>query len=186
MFEKILGSIQQTARFSENEQTLFVSKLKTRTFQKNNCLLKVGQVCSVIYYVRKGALRLYHMTENGDELTLNLFSDNDWVIDFDSFMAQKPAKNTLVAFQETEVFEISIVNIHELVAVSQIFLFLGKIFKEGLKDSMYDMLITPEEKYIYLLNHKPLLLQTFPMKYIASYLKMTPETLSRVRRKINH
>ena len=115
MFEKILGSIQQTARFSENEQTLFVSKLKTRTFQKNNCLLKVGQVCSVIYYVRKGALRLYHMTENGDELTLNLFSDNDWVIDFDSFMAQKPAKNTLVAFQETEVFEISIVNIHELV-----------------------------------------------------------------------
>jgi hypothetical protein len=57
----------------------------------------------------------------------------------------------------------------------------------GLQDaSVHGNLISPEVKYKEILAKKPLLIQRFPLKYIASYLRMTPETLSRVRRKLNH
>jgi CRP-like cAMP-binding protein len=185
MFEKILASIQRVGRFSEKEQTLFVDKLKNLTIQKNDCLLKEGQVCSAVYFINTGAIRQSHITENGDELTLNLLTAEDWVLDFDSFMQQKQAKNTLTALEKTDVFELTVHGIHALIAESQAFLLLGKFFQHGLRDSIYDTLPLPEDKYKHLLQHKPQLLQAFPLKYIASYLKMTPETLSRVRRKIN-
>lgn len=185
MFEKIIAAIQRVGRFSEREEALFAQKLTHLTLQKNDCLLKEGQVCSAVYFINSGAIRQSHITESGDELTLNLWTDSDWALDFESFMQQKPAKNTLTALETTDVFELTVHDIHALIAESQAFLMLGKFFPQGLRDAVYDTLSLPEDKYRHLLTHKPQLLQVFPLKYIAAYLKMTPETLSRVRRKIN-
>jgi CRP-like cAMP-binding protein len=186
MFDKILTTIQRLGRFSEHEQLLFTDKLKIITAAKNNIFLKKGQVCQALYFVNEGAIRQYYITENEDELTLNLFAENDWVLDFDSFAHQKPSKNALITLENSVIFELNIHDLHALIAQSQSFLLLAKAFNLGVIDSTYDILTTPEEKYKYLLATRPNILQKFSLKYIASYLKMTPETLSRVRRKITY
>jgi hypothetical protein len=67
-----------------------------------------------------------------------------------------------------------------------VFLQLGKILNEPQRPALYDFTNSPEEKYKHLLDNTPQYLQIFPLKQVASYLKMTPETLSRVRRKIKY
>ena len=185
MFEKITESIQKVGRFSEQNLADFTDKLHLKTVPKDAVLLQKGQVCNAVYFVKSGSFRQYRINEENDELTLNLFLENDWVFDFESFMQQKPSKNSIAAFEETTVFELSITVLHELIAVSQAFLLLGTLLQVGARDSTYETLVSPEAKYRYLMHKKPQLLQKFPLKHIASYLRMTPETLSRVRKKMN-
>ena len=184
MFIEIIKSIQQIGRFSEQNIADFTDKLQLKTLPKDAFLLQKGQICNAAYFVKTGSLRQYNLNEDNEPLTLNLFTENDWVLDFDSFMHQKPSNNAIQAFEDTTVFELSIQAIHELIAVSQAFLLLGKLLEIGARDTAFDTL-TPDEKYQYLLMKKPQIVQKFPLKYIASYLRMTPETLSRVRKKMN-
>ena len=182
MFDEITTSIRKIGRFSDQNVADFTDKLQLKTLPKNAFLLQKGQVCTATYFVKTGSLRQFNLNEDNEPLTLNLFIENDWVLDFESFMHQKPAKNAIQAFEDTTVFELSIQSIHALIALSQAFLLLGKLLEIGARDATYDTL-TPEEKYQYLRTKKPQLLQKFPLKYIASYMRITPETLSRVRNK---
>lgn len=187
MFEQVLKSIQQLGSFSAEESATFATKLRVKKISRDLFLLKEGQICQSFYFINHGSARQYFVTDDGDELTLNLFIENDWVLDYQSFISQKPAKNYIQAFEETEVLELEVQSLHELIAQSQTFFKIAKLMEFGLHDTVHHgNLISPEEKYQEILAKKPLLIQRFPLKYIASYLKMTPETLSRVRRKINH
>jgi hypothetical protein len=81
--------------------------------------------------------------------------------------------------------ELSIENIHKLVAISPVFLQLGGILASSVsRISFFDNDLTPLKKYQFIIQNRPQLIQAFPLKLIASYLKITPETLSRVREKL--
>ncbi len=184
MFDKIRKALQQFGRFNEEELTLFTSKIQVKQLHKNDFLLREGEICGAIYFLNSGSQRHFTHTKDGTERTLNLFIENDWVLDYQSFATQKPTKNKIQAFEQCEVFEISIHSLHELIAISQKFLQMGKLLELGLQNTdLYSELASPEEKYLELLTNKPLLVKKFPLKYIASYLKIAPETLSRIRRK---
>jgi CRP-like cAMP-binding protein len=184
VFDNVLASIHQAGRFTEQEKSLFVSKLTPKTFGKKDFLLKEGQVCRALYFVHSGAIRQYRFTDSGAEITGNLFIENDWALDLESFISQKPSAGFLESYEQSEVFELNVHDIHSLIAVSQSFLALGKLFNSGIRDARYDSFASPEEKYSCLINTRPAVLQKFSLKHIASYLGVTPETLSRVRRKI--
>ena len=185
MFDKIILSIQKNGRFSEQEISFLTDRLVGKTLQQNAFLLKEGQVCAALYFVKTGALKQYYFNDDHLEVTHNFYLENDWVLDIESFLAQKPTRYNIQTSEETEVFEISIQSMHELIALSQKFLQMLKILDFCIRDARYDTLISPEEKYRHLMDTKPQFIKKFPLKHIASYLKMTPETLSRVRRKIN-
>ena len=100
-------------------------------------------------------------------------------------MTQKPSETVVRATEVSEVFKLSGYDFHELVKISDSFFRMGRIFEQALQNQDYQHnRMTPEEKYALLIASKPQIIQIFPLKYIASYLGMTPETLSRVRRKI--
>ncbi len=184
MFEEIRKSVQQFGRFNEEELTLFTTKIQVKQLLKNDFLLVEGKICTAIYFLNKGSLRHFTNRKDDTERTLNLFIENDWVLDYQSFATQKPTKNKIQAFEQSEVFELNVLSLHELIAISQKFLQMGKLLELGLQNTdLYSEQASPEEKYLELLANKPLLIQKFPLKYIASYLKITPETLSRIRRK---
>jgi CRP-like cAMP-binding protein len=149
--------------------------LVIKTVPKKALLLKVGQVSSHITIVLKGSLRIY----NADQ-TLNFFTELDWVADHNSFVSRKPSLNEIEAMEDTEVAIISIYDLHQLIAIDQVFMILGRILANL---AITPSLLSPPEKYNDLMLKHPDWIIRFPQKHLASYLGMTPETFSRMKRK---
>ena len=186
MFERIIASIQKFGSFSPEQIELFTARLKTVNLEKDEFLIKEGQVCRSFYFINEGSFRHYTIVENGEESTINLFIKNEWMFEYKSFMTQQPSQNFIQAASDSEVFSISAQDFHELVKISDSFFRLGRIFEQAIQNQDFQHnRLTPEQKYELLLATKPELLQHFPLKHIASYLGMTPETLSRTRKKLS-
>ena len=86
MFEEIILSIQKICKFTEQELFFLTDRLTRKTLQPNAFLLREGQVCRAGYFIKTGALRQYYLDDENSEVTLNLFTENDWVLDIESFI----------------------------------------------------------------------------------------------------
>lgn len=185
MDHQIKLALQGVSNFSEKEMLEIISRFKPLSLKRGASLLQEGETCRNLFFVCQGCFRQYQLAENGEEVIINLFTDNDWVIEYKSFTSQSPARTTIEAIADSEVLVMSLNDIHGLIALSQSFLRLGRILQGALQNQDYQHnKLSPEEKYKLLLSTKPQIIQKFPLKQIASYLGITPETLSRVRRKI--
>ena len=186
MYERIVSSIQRFGPFSDQQIALVRDRMKYLVLKKNEFLIREGQVCQTFYFVNRGSFRHYLVDDDGIEATLNLYMENDWVFEYKSFMTQQPSGTIIEAAEESEIFSLSGWDFHELVKISDLFFRLGTIFEQAVQNQDFQHnRLSPEEKYALLLKTKPQLLQKFPLKQIASYLGMTPETLSRIRKKIS-
>ncbi len=157
-----------------------LDRVNEKRVSKGVVLLSEGEVCRDLSFLLKGSFKQYHRNKELDEVIVNLFVEGDWVLNHQSFTSQKPSTHKIEAFEDSEILTINIHQLHELIGLYPSFFVLGKMLEAS---NPYD-LKTPEEKYIHLLETRPDFIQKFPLKYIASYLRMTPETLSRVRNKI--
>lgn len=186
MFEAITASIQSFGNFSEEQLSIIRERLKQRDVKKDEFLVKEGQVCQTFYFINQGNFRHYTVQENGEESTMNLFIKNEWVFEYKSFVTQQPSENFIQAVSDSNIFTLSANDFHALVKFSDAFFRLGRIFEQAIQNQDYQHnRLSPEQKYERLLATKPELLHHFPLKHIASYLGMTPETLSRIRKKIS-
>lgn len=185
MFDNVKKSLLKFANFSDEELSVITNRLKVLHIKRDTFLIKEGQICSHFYFIESGSFKHYIVTENGDEAILNLFLENDWMFDYKSLIAQKPSDSFIQAMDDSEVLELSLWDMHELVKQSDSFFRVGHIFEVAVHNQDYQNNKTsPEEKYALLLASKPQIIQRFPLKYIASYLGIAPETLSRIRRKL--
>jgi CRP-like cAMP-binding protein len=181
MFSHLTKTLQQYMRLPDEDVATLQSKLQILTVHKHQTILKKGQVCSGIYFVNKGTFK----QASEEDAIINLFAAGEWMLDFKSFTAQKPAEHAIVAMEESELFFLNVHDLHELIQTAPVFFQLAKLMEAGHANLSYqNHRLTPEEKYERLLNEKPQYIQLFPSKVIASFLGIAPETLSRVRRKI--
>lgn len=185
MFELFSRSIDNICTLTKDEKTLLVSKLQSRSILRDEFLLRENETCQSLFFLNKGTFRQYSISESGREKTKNLFVEGDWVFDHRSFITQQPTNTLIQALENSELFELFVYDMHDLIKASGSFFQLGSILQQT--TSFYDNVepLTPFEKYMWLLQNKPTILQKFPLKYVASYLETTPETLSRVRKKIS-
>lgn len=182
MENPLFAHLNQTGRYSEHDLLLLECELQSINIPKNETILNKGEVCSSIYFVIKGAVIHYHTDEELDETIIDLNGPNDWVVNHKSFATRKPSEYEIKSYEDSSLYRLSIESIHKLIAQSQAFLQMGKILEESTsRVEFFDHNYTPDEKYQYLVAHSAHLIQSFPQKLIASYLKITPETLSRVR-----
>jgi CRP-like cAMP-binding protein len=176
--QEILNSVGQ---FSANDVLLFEKHTVQRSFNKNDILLHEGEICPSVYFILSGSF--FQFQANGTtETIIDLHLPEEWMFNHSSLIKQVPSDTTIKAFEKSDVLELSLNNLHSLIARSQSFLSLGRLFDQaGNRTYLFDNALSPIQKYNYIKNAKPLIVQVFPVKMIASYLKIAPETLSRVR-----
>lgn len=183
---KVRETFLKLGRFSEADLMILTHHLKALPVYKDSYLINEGSVCQAIYFVEKGSFRHYQIRDTGEEITQNLYMEEDCVLDYKSFTSQKPTTSNIQALEDSDIWELSIHNLHKLMKTSDVFFQVGRIFQFGIEQQEIQIQnTTPTQRYKYLLANKPQLLQRFPLKYIASYLGMAPETLSRVRRSLS-
>jgi CRP-like cAMP-binding protein len=178
MIEIDLGTI---GSFTDSQLELFHKSLIYRQLYKNDMLLHEGQICSSAFYLVSGSAYQFRY-DDIDEKIIDLHLESEWCLNYSSFISQTPSATSLKVNSDCAVMELTLHAVHHLIAVSQAFLQLGKILEGALSRVQYfDNSMSPGQKYNHLVETRPGVLSMFSLKMIASYLKVTPETLSRVR-----
>ncbi len=178
----ISAILKTNGDYSLTDIQLFEANTTCRQLLKNDILIKPGEVCKSIYFNIAGAVYQYNSNAEMEENVIDLHLANEWFLHHNSFITQKPADGFIKAYSNSKILELTIESLHHLVGKSPAFLQLGRIFEQSTsRVHFFDNRLTPAEKYQYILDNRSTLIQYFPLKLIASYLKITPETLSRVR-----
>jgi len=157
--------------------------------RKNDYFLRIGKYSSKLSFVKTGFLRMYAYNENGEkEITQWIATQGTFVTDLSSLIFNTPSRWNIQALSDCLLYTISkekYESISEIVSDWEKLekLFIAKCFV-NLENRVFQQLsMTAEEKYQYFFEINPELFNQVPLQYIASMLGMTPETLSRVRRK---
>lgn len=187
MDQELITFIEQYGPLSPEGKEELTAFFKPQKVKKGELLLLKGQVCDKIYFVKKGCVRLYYVADEV-EITVWFSFENNSAIELSSFLSAAPSDYYLEAIEDSEVLSIyksELTGMYsrypEMEAIMRAFwedviLNLLKRFTALQKDSA-------EKRYLDLMD-QPRYMQRIPQKYLASYIGVTPSSLSRIRRNL--
>lgn len=187
MYEQFIRSVTQLVNFTDEELEYFTSFITPVSFNKKDFLLRQGEICKHVMYLNKGALS-YFIEQDGKEVIHEFFFDDCWITDYGSFLSHTPSHNNIVVLEDAEVFMFEYDAIQKLYDKSKNFERFGRliaeyIFVENERNLVALSTKSPEERYMQLIKERPQLFQRVPQYMIASFLNITPEALSRIRKR---
>ena len=172
---------------SENSLKNMALLFEETSLKRNDFFCQKNKPCSQLSFIKSGCLRVFNQTEN-KEVTQWVSMQGEFVTDLSSLIFNNPARWNIQAVTDCEFYTISKTNYADIAEHVPEWptlekLFLAKCFLT-LEDRVYSFLsMSAEERYEMFINHKKQLFNQIPHHYIASMLGMTPETLSRIRKK---
>jgi CRP-like cAMP-binding protein len=145
-------------------------------------------VCSQVFFIINGLIRLYAVN-NGKEICRQFFFENTFFSEYESFLHQKPSRTFVDVLEDTRVYSFSYTDMQHFYEVVPGFQLVGRKIAEQLFVKISErvnsfLTETPEVRYGQLVDSRPKVLQRIPQYMIASYLGITPEHLSRLRKKL--
>lgn len=188
MHEKLIAYIGQyaTLPLTSEEQALIVATFQPKKLRKKQYFLQEGEICQYYAFILKGAMRKYYVDEKGTEHIVNLYIENWWAGDMESFTMLSPSIYNIDAWEDSEVLLITHENSLKLTnqspAFNKMLLKLDEKHKIATEKRITSAIsFTAEKRYANFIDCHSDFLQRFPQHIIASYLGITKETLSRVR-----
>tara|TARA_R110001592_G_scaffold156480_1_gene386994 strand:- start:1341 stop:1910 length:570 start_codon:yes stop_codon:yes gene_type:complete len=188
--QQIKDYLDQIAIISNSDWDFFTSKLERRIIPKKTVFLKLNDVENHISFIESGVVRLYIPKENPEkEITFGFSFKNQFISAYDSFLTQKPSAYQLQALTETTILSITYNDLQEVYKKTQIGNLIGRLTAERLfliksKREQNLLNLTAEERYLKLFKERPELLKVIPLKYISSYIGVTAQALSRIRKRL--
>lgn len=172
----------------EDEQRAVNELLETQSFSAGEFLLKEGQVSDAFYYLEQGCVRLFYDAD-GSEKSACFYTEGQFVSSYESFIRQTPSAHYLQCVEQSRMVTIGFEAAEKLLQLSPKFDALARVMMEeelGLYQRIIASFITknPEQRYQQFQQEHPHLLQRLPQHYIASYLGVSAETLSRIKKRL--
>jgi CRP/FNR family transcriptional regulator, anaerobic regulatory protein len=188
-FVNLRKHFEETDHFTDEEFNAFVSFLTPVVLKKKEFFTRQGEACKYLAYVNSGCLRAYYTDNKGDDFTMYFAFQNWWTGDKTSFYSQTSSRFSVQALEDTEVFRADKTNWEKALSEIPVFekWYLVKTRKsyEAAQQKLIDnQTESAEEKYRKLLKNAPEIVQRIPQHYIASYLGIKPQSLSRIRKNI--
>ncbi|WP_309334141.1 Crp/Fnr family transcriptional regulator [Mucilaginibacter sp.] len=151
--------------------------------------IQPGSTSQRLAYIKTGLIRTYSLKENGDEVTLMLRWENQFVASFDSVILAKPSRFIYQALEDTTLLEVDYHKVKHMVDQSpelsaSSHTFLLHMLGEAMDRLEGFVLLSPEERYLKLTHEKPDINNRVPDKYLATLLGVAPGSLSRIRKRI--
>jgi len=188
--QQIKAYLDQIATISNLDWDFFTSKLQRRVIPKKAVFLKLNDIENHISFIDSGVVRLYIPKENPEkEITFGFSFKDQFISAYDSFLTQKPSAYQLQALTETTLLSITYADLQQVYKTTQIGNLIGRLTAERLflLKSMREqnlLNLTAEERYMKLFKDRPELLKVIPLKYISSYIGVTAQALSRIRKRL--
>ena len=189
MYDILLTYISQRAvtPITAEQAGLIRDAFKPKKLRKKQYLLQEGDVCKYLSFMVKGAMRQYSIDEKGNEHIVRFGIEQWWMADRESFEMQTPTRYNIDAWEDTELLQLSrplyLSLLDTVPAVKEMTQELDKRGSIAAQKRIQAVIsYTAEERYLDLMKTHPYFLQRFPQHMIASYLGISAETLSRIRK----
>lgn len=190
MYDLIKTHISRYISLTGEEFDFFTSLLKQRKLKRKQYLLQAGDVCRYESFVNKGCLRTYSVNEKGQEHVLFFAIEDWWTGDLHSFLSSTESVYHIEALEDCELLQLDHDSLERLykevpkferffrIVIQNAYVSLQKRVSTSLSDKA-------EERYVSFIQKYPQLEQRLPQHQLASYLGITPESLSRIRKQLS-
>ncbi|WP_019154166.1 Crp/Fnr family transcriptional regulator [Robertmurraya massiliosenegalensis] len=190
MDQRMKDFMGKNSSFSAEEMEAIMKDLVIESYEKNTILLKQGEISSKCYFVLKGCVRQYFIDADGKEVTVNFFTEEQAVVLFKSYKNKVPSDYFLACNEESTLV---VGTLESEETMYRQFPVLEKLTRDMVEENFgkeQDERVrfiaqAPEERYQLLLKQRPELINRVPQHQLASYLGITPESLSRIKRRIS-
>jgi len=186
----ILKNISRYISLTEDEAIQFVALLKPTTLKKKQLLLKEGQICTATAFVNSGCLRAFYIDHNGFEHILQFAPQDWWIADMYSLISREPGFLNIDAIENSEIFLLEKKQqenlFREIPKFERFFRILAEKSLVSSRQRVIDnMSLTAKQRYLNFCQSYPTLIYTLPQKQVASYIGVTPEFLSKLRKELS-
>ncbi|WP_130734232.1 Crp/Fnr family transcriptional regulator [Flavobacterium sp. J27] len=186
--ENLLNILNTKITISEEDWLFISSKLQEKEFKKKDFIITTQNIEDKIYFIQEGIFRLYIELPEKD-VTIDFGFPNNFLSSYSSFLTQTPSIACIQSLTKSKVIFITRKDLQEIYLHTQSGESIGRIFAEEFfryksKRELSFLKDSPTERYLNLVKEQPQLIQEIPQKYLASYIGITPQALSRIRAKI--
>lgn len=187
--EALVRALSQIHPISKPIAAFFAEHITPISLPRKKLLLKVGTICDHVYFIRKGALRAF-MKDGNKEITTWITVENELVTSIASLNIQQPSKEFIQALEPCELLAMSYESLEQLYTVFPEFnivtrKLLQRYYHDAENRAFVSRIPKADQRYRHFVETQPHLANRIPLRYIASYLGLALETLSRVRKKIS-
>jgi CRP-like cAMP-binding protein len=188
MHEKLLDYVNQHAvsPLTSEDEVLIIAAFQPKKLRKKQYFLQEGEVCKYGGFIVKGAMRQYSVDDKGVEHIVHLYIENYWASDRESAIMLTPSKYYIEAWEDTELLIITRAEMLDLIqkipSIAQMTRLMDeRSFIASQRRLNSTISNTAEKRYKEFADNHPQFIQRFPQHFIASFLGITKETLSRIR-----
>lgn len=190
MTKPLIEYFNRILRLSEEEIAFLQEGFTERKIKRKQFILQEGEVCNKNTFIVEGCFRMYMVDLSGKEHNLQFAIENWWIGDIGSFHSEKPTKLNIEALENSRILQIKKEDQHKLFDDFPKFNRIFRVLAENAMVAMQHRILqdigsTAEERYLDFLERYPQLFNRISNVQIASYLGVTPEFLSAIRKKIS-
>ena len=188
MLQPLIDYFQKHLHLEQEEKEYLLQHIPVVEFEKHSLLLKEGQISTSFFFLIEGCVRMFYLVD-GKEKTTFFYFPGDFVSAYESYTKQAPSKHYFETSQKSKIAVFSIDTVQDILKRYPRFELLARIAMEAELSIYQEMIasfvtLNAEQRYIQLLKKQADLLQKIPQYHIATYLGVSPETLSRIRQRL--